>query len=74
MMGKNGDQIQRLFNSPAEVFFVQYEGEIGERVIELMEQLATAKAIMGGKIFFGVIDRSDTYRLRLAYPRAFKTK
>jgi len=25
MMGKNGDQIQRLFASPAEVFFVQYE-------------------------------------------------
>src|SRR6266852_1195312 len=27
-MGKNGDQIQRLFGSPAQVFFVQYEEEI----------------------------------------------
>lgn len=30
MMGKNGDQIQRLFNTPADVFFVQYEGEVKE--------------------------------------------
>jgi len=71
MMGKNGDQIQRLFNSPADVFFVQYEGEIGERVIELMEQLAKAKAVLSGSVLFGTIDRDATYRLRLAYPKAF---
>lgn len=72
MMGKNGDQIQRLFNSPAEVFFIQYEDDIGERVIELMEQLAKAKALLGGTVLFGTIDRDATYRLRLAYPNAFK--
>jgi hypothetical protein len=74
MMGKNGDQIQRLFSSAAEVFFVQYEEEIKESVIALMEQLATAKAALGQEIFFGVIDRNDTYRLRIAYPKAFTTK
>jgi hypothetical protein len=47
MMGKNGDQIQRLFTSPAQVFFVQYEGEIKESVLQQMSQLALAKAATG---------------------------
>ncbi len=74
MMGKNGDQIQRLFDSPADAFFVQYEGEVKESVFKLMEELAKAKAIFGREILFGVIDRDGTYRLRLAYPSAFKAK
>lgn len=73
MMGKNGDQIQRLFNSPAEAFFVQYEDEIGESVVGLMEQLARAKSVLNGSVFFGTIDRDATYRLRLAYPKAFSS-
>jgi hypothetical protein len=39
-----------------------------------MEQLAKAKGLMGGEVLFGIIDRDDTYRLRLAYGSAFKTK
>ena len=74
MMGKNGDQIQRLFGSPAEAFFVQYEDEITESIIGLMEQLAKAKALLGGEVFFGIIDREDTYRLRVAYPAAFRSR
>ena len=54
MMGKNVDQIQRLFGSPADVFFVQYEGEIAESVVGLMEQLAKVKAFLGGPIMFGM--------------------
>lgn len=73
MMGKNGDQIQRLFNSPADVFFVQYEGEIAESVVGLMEQLAKARAVLGGTVYFGIINRDDTYRLRLAFPEAFRS-
>lgn len=71
-MGKNGDQIQRLFGSPAQVFFVQYEEEIKESVVHLMTQLATAKALTEGEVYYGVIDMTDTYRLRLAYPQAFQ--
>lgn len=71
-MGKNGDQIQRLFDSPAEVFFVQYEGEIAESVVGLMENLALAKAVLRGDVFYGIIDGDDTNRLRRAYPSAFK--
>jgi hypothetical protein len=72
MMGKNGDQIQRLFKSPADVFFVQYEGEIKQSIVELMEELAKAKALLGQDVFYGVIDKDDTCRLRLAYPKAFR--
>jgi hypothetical protein len=70
-MGKNGDQIQRLFDTPASIFIVQYEGEVKESVYKLMEELAKARAITGGKIFWGVIDDDATKRLRKAYPRAF---
>jgi len=70
-MGKNGDQIQRLFDTPASIFFVQYEGEVKESVYKLMEELSKARAITGGEIFWGVIDDDATKRLRKAYPRAF---
>lgn len=71
MMGKNGDQIQRLFSSPAQAFFVQYEGEIKESIVDLMARLAMAKAVTETEVYYGVIDLTDTYRLRLAYPKAF---
>jgi hypothetical protein len=72
MMGKNGDQIQRLFASPAQAFFVQYEGEIKESIVDLMARLAMAKAVTETEVYYGVIDMTDTYRLRLAYPKAFE--
>jgi len=72
-MGKNGDQLQRLVESfSAEVFLVQYEGEIDPRVLDQLKALAVAKAVLTGSwIRYGVIDRRDTYRLRIAYPKAF---
>lgn len=72
MMGHNGDQIQRLFTSPAQVFFVQYEGEIKESIVHQMSQLAFAKAATEQEVYYGVIDAQDTRRLRLAYPKAFQ--
>lgn len=72
MMGKNGDQIQRLFDSPAEVFFVQYEGEIKESVIKEMEAFARIKSALSSEVLYGTIDEGDTRRLRLAYPVQFK--
>ena len=67
-MGKNGDQIQRLFRSPAEVFIVQYWGQVDESIIEQMEAFATAKSIKEDKqIFFGVIDGQDSAKLIRAY-------
>ena len=71
-MGKNGDQIQRLFKTPAEVFLVQYWGQVDESVVEQMAEFAKAKsAVEGSTVYFGVIDGDDSNRLLQAYPKAF---
>jgi len=67
-MGKHGDQIQRLFSSPADFFVVQYVGEIDQNIIEQMELFSIAKSVSENrKIFFGIIDGRDTQRLIKAY-------
>jgi hypothetical protein len=71
-LGKNGDQIQRLFLSPADIFIVQYHSQIGQSVIEQMKAFATLNSVREGKhIWYGVIDGDDTNRLLAAYPRQF---
>jgi hypothetical protein len=71
-MGKNGDQIQQLFRSVADVYLVQYWGQIDESVLEQMQLLATARSWLEGReIWFGVIDGGDSNRLIAAYPRQF---
>ncbi|MDO8528448.1 MAG: hypothetical protein Q7S06_00980, partial [Nanoarchaeota archaeon] len=63
-MGKNADQIQRLFQSPAEIFFVQYNGQIAQSIIEQMKNCATINSLHDGKkIYFGVIDGLDTNKI-----------
>ncbi|MCI0722426.1 MAG: hypothetical protein L0338_26175 [Acidobacteria bacterium] len=72
-MGKNGDQIQRLFKTAASVFLVQYWGQVAESVVEQMEEFAKAKsAVEGSLVFFGVIDGDDSNRILHAYPTAFR--
>lgn len=74
-LGKNGDQIQRLFNSPADVFFVQYHSQIDESVVEQMKRFAIANSVTENKqVWFGVIDGDDTNRLISAFPKQFKIK
>ena len=71
-MGKNGDQIQRLFKSAARVFIVQYSGQIEQSVIEQMEVFAKVKSITEAEtICYGIIDGDDSNRLIKAYPKAF---
>lgn len=66
--GKNGDQIQRLFQSPADLFVIQYNGEIDERVIEEGRQKIVYLRSQGRKdVLFTVIDGFDTARLLAAY-------
>lgn len=73
-MGANGDQIQRLFEAPAELFLVQYCRQIDQSVISQMERLAVAKSVMTGReIKYGVIDGQDSSRLVLGYPSAFRS-
>ena len=74
-MGRNGDQIQRLFEAPAEVFLVQYCRQIDLAVPAQMRQLAIVKSLMvGTHVFYGVINNKDSRRLVLAYPLAFRNK
>lgn len=71
-MGHNGDQVQRLFRSTAEVFIVQYWNRIEESILEQMKSFAIAKsALEGRKILYGIIDGQDTARLIAAYPDCF---
>jgi hypothetical protein len=74
-LGKNGNQIQRLFLSPAEVFIVQYHSQIDQDVIQQMQAFATLNSIREGKrIWYGVIDGDDTNKLLAAYPKKFGLK
>jgi hypothetical protein len=72
-MGKNGDQIQRMFQQDATVFFVQHWREIDSSVLTEMRAHAVAKSIQNGgqTIRYGIISGQDSERLRQAYPRAF---
>lgn len=71
-MGKNGDQLQRLLQADADVFIVQYIGEIGENVIAQVAALALARAAATGKeVTYCIVDGQDTSRLMKAYPEAF---
>lgn len=72
-LGKNGDQLLRLFREEADVFLVQYVGQIAPTVIQMMAPLAQMKSITTGhKIYYGVIDGNDSARIVAAYPQAFK--
>lgn len=70
-MGKNGDQISRLFNEPAQLFIVVYWGQIESSVIEQMKAFAVFKAISGQKVYYAIMDGEDIRRLALAYPKYF---
>ena len=72
-MGKNGDQIQRLFKCPADVFLVQYWAQIDDAVLEQLEKFSKLKSFFEDKrIRYGIIDGIDSTRLISAYPRQFK--
>ena len=71
-MGKNGDQIQRLFRCPADVFIVQYWREIDDSVQEQMIQFAQLRSYFENRtIWYGIIDGDDSNKLMLAYPARF---
>jgi hypothetical protein len=73
--GKNGDQIQRLFTSPADIFIVQYHDQIAETVLEQMLIFAQFKSFTEGRrIWFGQIDGDDSDRLIEAHKAAFGIK
>jgi hypothetical protein len=71
-MGKHGDQIQRLFESAATLFVLQYWSDIGERVREQVVGWAELTSMrFQKKILFCLIDGDDTGRLIQAYRTYF---
>lgn len=71
-MGKRGDQVQRLLGSPAQIFLVQYWGQIDDSILEQMKEFAKTKSWSDGNtIYYGIIDGYDTQRLMQAYKRYF---
>jgi hypothetical protein len=66
--GKNGDQIQRLFESAAELFVIQFNGEIDERVVAEARQKTFLLRSMGfASARCAIVDGLDTARLLAAY-------
>ena len=71
-MGKNGDQILRLFSIAADIYFVVHNEGIHENVIEIVRAHAIAESIQLGKeIKYCIIDGNDLSRLVKAYPDKF---
>lgn len=72
-LGKNADQIQRLFKSPADIFLVQHHDEIDQMVVGEMQTHARDLARKEERlVWYGVIDGKDSRRLVAAYSDAFR--
>jgi len=65
--GKNGDQIVRLFQSPANFFVIQFVGNISEGVISHAQNELAALKAKGQEGQFLILDGQDTARLMYAY-------
>jgi len=74
-LGSNADQIQRLYSTTADAFFVQFEGRIEETVKEQMLAHAIKKSHETGReVLYGVIALEDSHRLRAKYDSDFSTQ
>ena len=65
--GNNGDQLVRLFESPAKLFVVQFVGRVSEMVIKDVEGKVAERKSVGKDSAFLIMDGQDTARLLYAY-------
>ncbi len=65
--GKNGDQVVRLFQSPADLFVIQFVGNISEAVIQHAHGEIARLKTHGKEAHFVTLDGQDTARLLTAY-------
>jgi hypothetical protein len=65
--GKNGNQIIRLCDSPAQLFIIQFVGYISEYVIKDIEGKVNELQLQGIFAQYCVIDGQDTARILRAY-------
>ena len=68
--GHNGDQIVRLFKSPAEVFVIQFVGLVSENLIADVKDKVLARRSRGERAWYCIIDGQDTARILRAYGMA----
>ena len=71
--GKNGDQVVRLFQSPANLFVIQFVGNISEAVIQHAHGEIARLKTQGKEAHFLTIDGQDTARLLTAYGKLTPT-
>jgi hypothetical protein len=66
--GKNGDQIQRLFESSAELFVIQFNGNIDERVVaEARQKVLFLRSQGYATACCAIVDGLESARLLAAY-------
>jgi hypothetical protein len=65
--GKNGDQLVRLFSSPAELFVVQYVGPVADLLITDVEGKTSELRNKGRPAHYLIMDGQDTARVLHAY-------
>ncbi len=65
--GKNGDQIVRLFDAPAELFVVQYIRGINEELIKDVQDKVLVKRAQKKRAWCLIMNGQDTARLLMAY-------
>ena len=72
-LGKNGDQVISLFQSPADLFVIQYCGQIHEVVTKEVKAHAEIKSVYEQRLIrYAILNGDDTSRLLTAYPGEFR--
>jgi hypothetical protein len=66
-LGKNGDQLVRLFSLPVVVYIIQSNGPIDGAVYSQIEAQVAAKLITNQSIYYLMLDGIQTARLLRAY-------
>jgi hypothetical protein len=65
--GKNGDQLVRLFSTPADLFVVQYVGPMADLLVKDVQGKTAELRAQGKAAHFLIIDGQDTARLFHAF-------
>ncbi len=65
--GSNGDQVMRLVQSPAQLFFIQFVGEVSENVVKDIEGKVELLRGKGKDSRYCILNGQDTARILYAY-------
>jgi len=68
-LGKNGDQIVRIFALKAQIFVVQSNGAIDESIYSHVQAQVAEKILTGQPVYYMVLDGMQTARILRAYDK-----